>query len=120
MLNYSKILQGNKRLSISFSRGIVYGEESSKSSQPRQITKISKNVRSRDQFKKYETKTATETETLNIVLETFITSPVYSLLRVNLTELCYRNSNEKRCCSYNFKINSPLYATNFVFLLTFF
>ena len=48
-----------------------------------QITKISKNVRSRDQFKKYETETRSlrdqdrdrqqkaETETLKIGLETF-------------------------------------------------
>ena len=31
---------------------------------------ITKNVRSRDQFKKYETETETETETLKIGLET--------------------------------------------------
>ena len=40
-----------------FARGIGYGEESSKSSYPHQITRISKNFRSRDQFKKYETET---------------------------------------------------------------
>ena len=51
------MLRGNKRLSIYFARGIVCGKESSKSSEPHQITKISKNVRSRDQFKKYGTET---------------------------------------------------------------
>ena len=72
-----------KSFQFHFARGIVYGEESSKS---HQITKISKNVRSRDQFKKYETETRllrdqdrdhqqkseieTETETLKIGLET--------------------------------------------------
>ena len=56
-----------------------------------QITKISKNVRSRDQFKKYETETRSlrdqdrdhqqkaETETLKIGLETFITGTMVKL-----------------------------------------
>ena len=90
-----KFYNAIKGFQFHFARGIIYREESSKSSYNKnikkcpinQITKISKNVRSRDQFKKYETetrllrdqdrdghqKTETETETLKIGLETFIT-----------------------------------------------
>ena len=78
-----KFYKAIKGFQFHFARGIVYGEEISKSS-PHQITKISKNVWSRDQFKKYETETRssrdqdrdrqqkaeTETETLKIGLET--------------------------------------------------
>ena len=52
-----KFYKAIKGFQFHFARGIVYGEESSKLSKPHQITKISKNVRSRDQFKKYETET---------------------------------------------------------------
>ena len=83
-----KFYEAIKGFQFHFAREIVCGEESRKSSLPHQITKISKNVWSQDQFKKYVTKTRslrdqdrdrqqkaqTETETLKIGLETFITA----------------------------------------------
>ena len=54
---FQKCCEAIKGFQFHFSRGIVCGEQSSKSSEPHHITKISKNVRSRDQFKKYETET---------------------------------------------------------------
>ena len=54
---FQKCCQAIKGFQFHFARGIVCGEQSSKSSEPHQITKISKNFRSRDQFKKYETET---------------------------------------------------------------
>ena len=66
-----------KGFQFHFTRGIVYGEESSKSLSPHQITKISKNVRSRDQFKKVrdrDRRQKAETKTLKIGFKTFITA----------------------------------------------
>ena len=54
---FQKCWEAIKGFQFHFARGIVCGEENSKSSEPHQITKILKNVRSRDQFKKYETET---------------------------------------------------------------
>ena len=54
---FQKCCEAIKGFQLHFARGIVCGKESRKSSEPHQITKISKNVRSRDQFKKYETET---------------------------------------------------------------
>ena len=35
----------------------------------------------------------------------WLNGPVYWLLRVNLTELCFIDENEKTCCSHNFKLD---------------
>ena len=82
-----KFYDAIKGFQFHFARGIVYGEESSKSSYPHQITKYQKmsgletNLKSTRPRPSYY-KTKTETETLKIGLETFITGYCVNFLRM--------------------------------------